>query len=386
MTEFIRPDGRVSNQMRKLTVEVGILDRADGSARVELGENMAIASVFGPRELHPKHSSYPDRAVVRVNYRMATFSVKDYKKSYPSRREKEISKVLSDAFESVVLTKLYPRSAVDVHVQIFQSDGGTRTAAAIATSAALADAGIPMRDLTGGIASGIYEDHVVLDLCGTEDMKGTGDMPILYSPNIDEVSLFQLDGMFTFEQFKEAFNNSKNAINTVVETIQEALKRKYVKTRQEIIADRDDDDDDDEDQQSHSDETLTEEEVETVTLGDDEDDEDEDDEDDDDETEVEETQEFEIPQTSELDNSAASEPEQTSDVVEKSSEESAVNEEKVEGNEEDASFDPRKISAFDRSTLKPMGGNAKVTTEQKKPERSSSDILRDLEYTDLEDQ
>ena len=153
--EFIRPDGRKPDQMRDLTVEVGVLDRAEGSAKVVLGNNMAIASVFGPREMHPRHASRPDRCNVRVNYRMSTFSVNDYKKSFPSRREKEISKVLSEAFESVVLTKMFPRSTIDVHIQIFESDGGTRTAAAIAASAALADAGIPMRDLTGAIASGL---------------------------------------------------------------------------------------------------------------------------------------------------------------------------------------------------------------------------------------
>ena len=163
---------------------MGILDRANGSARVYLGKNMAIATVYGPREMHPKHASLPDKAVVRVNYRMATFSVDDYKRSFPSRREGEISKVLSEANESVILTSNWPRSVIDIHAQLFTSDGGTRTTAAIAITAALADAGVPMRDLPGSIASGIYEDQVVLDMTGHEDMKGTGDMPLIYSPSV----------------------------------------------------------------------------------------------------------------------------------------------------------------------------------------------------------
>ncbi|MCH8907064.1 MAG: exosome complex exonuclease Rrp41 [Candidatus Heimdallarchaeota archaeon] len=232
-----RLDGRAVNELRKLKVELGVLERADGSARVELGKNIAIASVFGPRELHPKHRSRSEGAVVRVTYRMATFSVTDYKRSFPSRREKEISKVLSEAFQSNVLTKFYPRSAIDVNVQIFESDGGTRTAAAIAASAALADAGVPMRDLVGGIASGIIDDEVVLDLTGYEDMKGTGDMPILYSPSIDEVGLFQLDGLFTLEQFKQAYSYSLKAIEGIVDIIKNALKSKYLSIKEEIMAD-----------------------------------------------------------------------------------------------------------------------------------------------------
>ncbi|MHA2250841.1 MAG: hypothetical protein ACXAD7_10775 [Candidatus Kariarchaeaceae archaeon] len=232
--EYRRPDGRLVDEIRDLKIEVGILDRADGSAKVHLGRNMAIASVYGPRELHPKHAALANKAVVRLNYRMATFSVDDYKKPFPSRREKEISKVLSEAFESVVLTKQWPRSVIDVHIQLFQSDGGTRTAAAIAASAALADAGIPMKELSGGIAAGIYEDRVVIDMTGHEDMKGTGDMPVLYSPKNDEVSLFQLDGMFTFEQFNEAFTKTLKAIEQVVDSIQMALKQKYITIRDEI--------------------------------------------------------------------------------------------------------------------------------------------------------
>ncbi|MGB1899229.1 MAG: hypothetical protein ACPHNX_02995 [Candidatus Kariarchaeum pelagius] len=250
--DYVRPDGRLKNQLREFKVEVGVLDRSEGSAKVNLGNNMAMASVFGPREMHPKRLSRSDRAIVRVNYRMATFSVDGYKRAVPSRREKEISKVLSEAFQSVVLVKNWPRSVVDVHVEIFQSDGGTRTAAALAITAALADAGIPMRDLTGGIASGIYEDQVCLDLTGLEDMKGSGDMPILYSPAVDEISLFQLDGLFTYEQFKEAYESSLTGIKGMVEVIRDALKEKYVKIREEFGVD---------DEDVSSDDDISEEEV-----------------------------------------------------------------------------------------------------------------------------
>jgi len=260
-----RPDGRPEDQMRPLKIEVGVLERADGSARAELGNNMAIASVFGPRELHPKHSSRADRALVRVYYRMATFSVTDYKRPFPSRREKEISKVLSSAFENIILTKQFPRSAIDVTIQIFESDGGTRTIAAIAASAALADAGIPMRDLAGAIASGVYEDTVVLDLSGHEDMKGTGDMPIVYSPSIDEVGLFQLDGLFTLDQFKKAFSYSKQACISIVEAIKDALKQRYLAVKDEIAAGEDDANEEDIIAEQ-SQEVITEDEPEVIPI------------------------------------------------------------------------------------------------------------------------
>lgn len=272
--DYKRPDGRGLKDLRDLTVEVGVLDRADGSARVDLGKNIAVATVYGPREMHPKHASRTDSAVVRINYRMATFSVDDYKRPYPSRREKEISKVLSEAYESVILNENWPRSVVDVHIQIFQSDGGTRTAAAIAITAALADAGIPMRDLPGAIATGLYDEKVALDLTGHEDMKGTGDMPMMYSPSIDEVSLFQLDGKFTLKEFEEAYYTSIDAIKTIVAKIQNALKEKYLVVRDEYGMDEDEEDVDIDD--AMLDEAIEDDEEEEMDYeGDDEEDEEE---------------------------------------------------------------------------------------------------------------
>ncbi len=235
MNELERLDGRSANELRNLQIEVGVLHRADGSARVILGKNEVIAAVNGPRELHPKHMALSQKAIVQVTYKMLPFSVEYRKHPIPSRREKEISKVLSEAFESIILTKLFPRSTIDIQVQMIQSDGGSRTAAAIATSAALADAGIPMRGLIGGIASGLYQDHCVLDLSGIEDNEGTGDCPILYSPALDEVSLLQLDGKFTLDQFKTCFNMSIDAIKKIDEVQRAALVKKYDVIRQSIL-------------------------------------------------------------------------------------------------------------------------------------------------------
>ncbi|MFV2013953.1 MAG: hypothetical protein ACC656_00860, partial [Candidatus Heimdallarchaeota archaeon] len=395
--EFIRPDGRKADEMRNVEVEVGILTRADGSARVRLGNNLVIASVYGPREMHPKHSSRPDRANVRLNYRMATFSVKDYKRSFPSRREKEISKVLSEAFESIVLTKMFPRSVIDIHVQIFESDGGTRTAAAIAASAALADAGIPMRDLTGGIASGLYENMVCLDLNGLEDNVGSGDMPILYSPNIDEISLFQLDGQFTFEQFKKSFNYSLEGIKTIVDKIKLALKQKYVRVRDELALD----DDEEEIETQYS---SIEEDQETIPSILDTDDE---------VTDTLEIQEEPIPVDTQLqevtegrvDNSVESEPVEVSNNNEEISEASVNSDAESDITTEVEEVDRKTVSEmlaeevdssavktdlgdldetpeFDRSVLKPMGGIIQkiASSEEENPDASegSEENLKDL--------
>jgi len=148
----IRSDGRRANEIRDVKIEVGVLSRADGSCYLEFGKNKVMAAVYGPREVHPRHQQKSNRAIVRYKYNMASFSVEDRKRPGPDRRSIEVSKVSREALEDQIFTEYFPKSAIDVFVEILQADAGTRTAALNAASVALADAGIPMRSLVSACA------------------------------------------------------------------------------------------------------------------------------------------------------------------------------------------------------------------------------------------
>jgi len=83
----LRVDGRRFDELRPIKMEVGILDKADGSAYIEQGKNRIIVAVYGPREAHPKHVAITDRAVLRCRYHMAPFSTEERRSPAPSRRE-----------------------------------------------------------------------------------------------------------------------------------------------------------------------------------------------------------------------------------------------------------------------------------------------------------
>jgi len=121
----IRLDGRKWNELRPIKMEVGTLKNADGSAYIEFGKNKIMAAVYGPKEVHPKHEVLPDRALVRARYHMAPFSVDERKNPAPSRREIEISKVIRKALEPALVVEEYPRTAIQVFVEVLQSDGGS---------------------------------------------------------------------------------------------------------------------------------------------------------------------------------------------------------------------------------------------------------------------
>ncbi len=229
-----RVDGRKLDELRPISIKIGVLKNADGSAEIRMGKNIIIAAVYGPRELHPKHRALPDRALIQCFYRMSTFSVNDRKSPAPSRREKEISMIIADSLSSVVLTEKYPRTTIDVYLQILQADGGTRCASLTAASVALADAGVPMRGIVASVAAGLANDKPILDLFDLEDQKGSGDLPLGYAPTLDEISLLQLDGVFTVEQFEESLDLAIKGCKDIFEIQRDALKQKYADIRAEV--------------------------------------------------------------------------------------------------------------------------------------------------------
>lgn len=223
----LRVDGRGLYELRPVKIEVGILDKADGSAYLEHGKNKILAAVYGPREAHPKHIALTDRAVVRCRYHMAPFSTDERKSPAPSRRELELSKVIREALEPAIMSEYFPRATIDIFIEVLQADAGTRCAGITAASLALADAGIPMRELVAGCASGKIEGKVVLDLSDVEDKKGEADLPVAFMPKSNVISLLQMDGSLSEEEFKQALDMSTDACRKIYEMQREALRQKY---------------------------------------------------------------------------------------------------------------------------------------------------------------
>jgi exosome complex component RRP41 len=223
----LRIDGRKFDELRPIKIEANVLRRADGSAYLEWGGNKILAAVYGPREAHPRYLQDPTKAIIQCRYNMAAFSVADRKRPGPDRRSTEISKILSEALDYVIFTEQFPRTSIDVFIEIIQAEAGTRCSGLTAASVALADAGIPMRDLIASCAFGKVEDKVVLDLCKEEDNFGQADVPLAIVPRTDEIVLLQMDGHLTSEEFQEGFSLGISACKKIYDIQRDALKNRY---------------------------------------------------------------------------------------------------------------------------------------------------------------
>ncbi|MDO5853649.1 MAG: exosome complex exonuclease Rrp41, partial [Thermoplasmata archaeon] len=116
---------------------------------------------------------------------------------------------------------------IDVYIEILQANAGTRCAGLTAASVALADAGIPMRDIVPAIAAGKADGNVLLDLNKEEDNYGQADVPIAIMPSTDEIVLLQMDGNMTRAEFDHAIELAVNACHEVHDLQVDALKRRY---------------------------------------------------------------------------------------------------------------------------------------------------------------
>jgi exosome complex component RRP41 len=230
----LRVDGRKPEDLRPIKMQVGVLENAQGSAYVEFGGTHVMAAVYGPREALPRHMTQPDRAILRIRYHMAPFSTTERKSPAPSRREIELSKVIREALEASVFTEYFPRTTIDVFIEVLQADGGTRTAGVTAASLALADAGIPMRDLVAGVAVGKVDGVIVLDINEIEDGGGEADMPVAMMPSLDKIVLLQLNGSLTREEFRKALELAKKGLKEIYLLQKQALRERFSQVEEEV--------------------------------------------------------------------------------------------------------------------------------------------------------
>jgi exosome complex component RRP41 len=224
-----RFDGRKFDEIRAMDAKVGVIERATGSAMFKMGNTIAYAAVYGPRDLFPSFLQNSTRGIIRCYYDMWSFSVTDRKRPGPTRRSTEISKVSEAALFPALRLGAFPNTTFDIYINIIQADAGTRTAGINAAALALADAGVPMEDLVCSVAVGKVGDKICVDLDKEEEdfEEGATDLPVAIMPRSGKITLLQMDGNMTPKEIKEALTMAKKAMEKVKKVQVKALRDKY---------------------------------------------------------------------------------------------------------------------------------------------------------------
>lgn len=242
-TGGFRVDGRKQYELRSIAIQLGGSQdtAADGSAQITQGLTIVSATVFGPREARTGGNALHDRASVNVEVSLAPWgSMERRRRNRGDRRLVEFASSIKSTFEPVIHTHLYPRSQIDIFVQVHQQDGGVLPAAINASTLALLDAGIAMQDFVASVSCGIHSTSAMLDLSNTEEQ----DLPhvtVAVLPRTKQVTLASLETRLHVERFEQIFtlaieatavlhNEMELAVRDRTKTLVQAMTGKMVES------------------------------------------------------------------------------------------------------------------------------------------------------------
>jgi polyribonucleotide nucleotidyltransferase len=196
-----RVDGRRFDEVRKISVEVGPLPCAHGSAVFQRGETQALASLTlgtgqDAQRVETLLGGEKERSFM-LHYNFPPFATGEVKPIRGASRRDIGHGYLA---ESSFLNVLPPQSefpyVIRSVVDILESNGSSSMATVCATALALMDAGVPIKSIVGGIAMGLMRDsegnlHVLTDILGMEDGYGLMDFKVVGTEA--GILAFQLD-------------------------------------------------------------------------------------------------------------------------------------------------------------------------------------------------
>lgn len=131
---------------------------ADGSSYLEMGNTKVICTVIGPSEVRNQgmasRDRHDDRAGVSVNISVAGFSGIERKRRTGDKRISEMQSTLQTTFQNSLFLDRYPRSTIQIWINVLGQDGSMLAACLNAATLALIDAGIPMMDYVCACTAG----------------------------------------------------------------------------------------------------------------------------------------------------------------------------------------------------------------------------------------
>src|SRR6202043_2573222 len=227
-----RPDGRAENEIRDITIEVGVLPRTHGSALFTRGQTQALSVVaMGTlkEEMRIDTLGLETKKYYWHHYNFPPFSVGEAgRMGGVKRRDIGHGALAERALAPMVPTiEQFPYS-IRVVSDILESNGSSSMASVCGSSLALMDAGVPIKRPVAGIAMGLIkegDDYVVLtDIAGVEDHLG--DMDFKVAGTERGITALQMDikiSGVTFEILRDALSRAHSARTFILKRMAEAI-------------------------------------------------------------------------------------------------------------------------------------------------------------------
>jgi polyribonucleotide nucleotidyltransferase len=229
-----RIDGRDCTTVRKITIELGILPRAHGSALFTRGETQAIVvTTLGTERDAQKIDSIlgDSRVPFMLHYNFPPYCVGEARPMMsPKRREIGHGCLAKRSLAAVVPTEDEFPYVLRVVSEITESNGSSSMASVCGGSLSMMDAGVPLKQPVAGIAMGLIKEgdefKVLTDILGDEDHLG--DMDFKVAGTADGVTALQMDikiDGITREIMQQALAQAKDGRMHILSIMNEALEK-----------------------------------------------------------------------------------------------------------------------------------------------------------------
>ncbi len=235
LKEGIRLDGRNTEQVRPISIELGILARTHGSALFTRGETQSLTTLTlgsknDEQSVDGLFEAYSKRFVLHYNF--PPFSVGEVgRMTGVGRREIGHGNLAERALKIMVPKEddKFPY-AVRLISDILESNGSSSMASVCAGSLALMDGGVPIKKSVAGIAMGLIKEGdqyaVLTDILGNEDHLG--DMDFKVAGTKDGITAFQMDIKIqgiSYEIMEKALYQAKDGRMHILSIMEEAISQ-----------------------------------------------------------------------------------------------------------------------------------------------------------------
>ena len=227
-----RPDGRAEDEIRDITIEVGVTPRTHGSALFTRGQTQALsAAALGTlkEEMRLDTLGLQTKKYYFHHYNFPPFSVGEAGRLGPKRRDIGHGALAERALVPVIPSIEDFPYTIRVVSDIFESNGSSSMASVCGSSLSLMDAGVPIKRPVAGIAMGLIkegDDYIVLtDIAGVEDHLG--DMDFKVAGTEQGITALQMDikiSGVTFEILKDALTQAHKARTFILGKMAEVIE------------------------------------------------------------------------------------------------------------------------------------------------------------------
>ncbi|XP_025407796.1 exosome complex component RRP41 [Sipha flava] len=225
----LRTDGRRSDELRRISCKMGVFNQPDGSAYLEQGNTKVLAAVYGPHEIRVNRSKAPnDCAVINCQYSMATFSRSERKRRPRDNKSAELTVHLKQAMTTAIKTDLYPKSQIDIFVEVLQSDGGNYSVCVNAATLALIDAGIAMEEFVISCTSSLANGEVPLvDISHLEETLGGPSITVAILPISGKIAMLETSQRMHINHVEPVLTEAMRGCRYIYDTLNKTIKKHY---------------------------------------------------------------------------------------------------------------------------------------------------------------